>query len=312
MQETLKIETIADDPLLITIRSIGFIGSMALSENLSFAVAFADNCRTENGSLSGGSHMCGEGDALLIKEKQLVWQKKIPRPVHARVSNTGATAVCDIGFGPDLRSNILVFREDGSTAVSQVIEANLMSCAITAGGDFVFFNSAGSPKTEDSVKLFAYILPSGEHAFTVDFLIQELTGAVSDGDKLTVTAEGISYEYSRSGAPLNKLETDLTLFERNLSSGYFASAHRVLSDCLKEAVKDEQRDTLRAAYERLISSDSPSEIKAKAHRDLGEQWLAQGHKAQALAEFRQALRLNSKIGLKRKVAELEKPIERAL
>jgi hypothetical protein len=34
--------------------------------------------------------------------------------------------------------------------------------------------------------------------------------------------------------------------------------------------------------------------------------LAQGDKAQALAEFREALRLNSGIGLKRKVAELEK------
>jgi hypothetical protein len=306
MQEPLNIETIAEDPPLIEIRSMDFIGSVAPSENLSFAVAFADSCRTENGSLRGGSRMCGEGDALLIKEKWLVWQKKIPRPVHARVSNTGIAAVCDIGFGPDLRSNILVFREDGSTAVSQVIEANLMSCAMTAGGDFVFFNSLGSSNPEHSVKLFAYVLPSGEHAFTVDFLIQELTGAVSDGDKLTVTAEGISYEYSRSGALLNKLEANLALFDRNLSSGYFASAHRVVSDCLKDVMKDEQRETLRAAYERLISSDSPSEIKAKAHRDLGEQWLAQGDKAQALAEFREALRLNSGIGLKRKVAELEK------
>lgn len=305
-QELLKVETIAEHPLLITIRSLDFIGSLEESQNQTFAVAFADSCRTEDGSLRGGSRLSGEGDVLLLKEKRLVWQKKIPRPSYACVSNTGTAAICDIGFGPDLRSNILVFRQDGTTAVNQVIEANLMSCAITPGGDSVFFNSAGSPTLEDSVKLFAYALPSGEHAFTVDFLIQEITSALSDGDGVRLTAEGIAYRYSWSGALLNKFETDTALFDRNMASGYFASAHRILNDCLKDVSINEQRDQLRAAYARLIESDAPSEIKAKAHRDLGEQSLAQGDKAQALAEFREALRLNSGIGLKRKVAELEK------
>ena len=181
-----------------------------------------------------------------------------------------------------------------------------MSCAVTAGGDFAFFNSAGSPRPEDSVKLFAYALPSGEHAFTVDFLIQELSDVVKDGDKLTVTAEGISYQYSRSGVLLNKRETDIALFDRNMKSGYFASAYRVLCDCLRDALTDEQRGQLRAAYGRLIASDAPSDTKANAHRDLGQQWLAQGEKPQALAEFREALSLNPKVGLKKKIAELEK------
>lgn len=308
-QEPLSIETIAEDPLLIEIRSMDFIGSISFSENLAFAVAYADSCRVEDGSLHGGSRPSGEGDVLLLKEKRLVWQKKIPRPSYVCVSNTGIAAICDIGFGPDLRSNILVFRQDGTTAVNQAIEANLMSCAMTAGGDFVFFNSLASSNPEHSVKLFAYALPSGEHAFTVDFLIQELTGVVSDGYKLTVTAEGISYEYSRSGALLNNAETVVALFDRNMKAGYFASAHRILNDCLKDVSIDEQRGQLRAAYARLIESDAPSDIKAKARRDLGEQWLAQGDKAKALAEFLEALRLNPKIGLKRKAAELEKQLE---
>jgi hypothetical protein len=305
-QEALKIETIAEDPLLVTIRSIDFVGSIILSENMSFAVAYADSCRTVDGSLHGGSRLSGEGDVLLLKDKRLVWQKKIPRPLQACVSNTGVAAVCDIGFGPNLQSNILVFRQDGSAAVNQVIEANLMSCAVTPGGDFVFFNSAGSPKSEDSVKLFAYALPSGEHAFTVDFLIQELSRAVTEGDKLTVTAEGISYQYSRSGVLLNKFETDIALFGRTMTSGYFASANRILTGCLKAVMTGEQRRQLKAAYDRLIASDAPTDIQAKARRDLGEERLAQGDKMQALVEFREALKLNPKIGLKRKIAELEK------
>ena len=116
MQEPLNIEVIAEDPLLVTIRSIDFTGSMAFSENMSFAVACADNCRAADGTFHGGSRLSGEGDVLLLKDRRLVWQKKIPRPLRACVSNTGIAAVCDIGFGPDLRSNILVFRQDGSAA----------------------------------------------------------------------------------------------------------------------------------------------------------------------------------------------------
>src|SRR5438270_3767090 len=105
-QGPLKVETIAEHPLLITIRSLDFIGSLEESQNQTFAVAFADNCRTQDGSLCGGSRLSGEGEVLLLKEKWLVWQKKIPRPFYACVSNTGIAAICDIGFGQDLRSNI--------------------------------------------------------------------------------------------------------------------------------------------------------------------------------------------------------------
>jgi hypothetical protein len=51
-----------------------FIGSISFSENLAFAVAYADSCRAEDGSLHGGSRPSGEGDVLLLKEKRLVWQ----------------------------------------------------------------------------------------------------------------------------------------------------------------------------------------------------------------------------------------------
>jgi tetratricopeptide (TPR) repeat protein len=235
-----------------------------------------------------------------------VWQKKVPRPIAAVVSNIGAAAICDIGFGPDLRSSLLVFRQDGSTAVNQVIEANLMSCAITPDGDFALFNSLASPNHEHSVKLFAYSLPSGERAFTVDFLIQVLAGAVVDGDKVTVIAEGITYQYLRSGALLNKFETNIALFDRMMAAGYFASAHRTLNDSTKEELQSEQRRRLRAAYERLIASDITLDIKAKARRDIGELCLADRDHMQALREFREALKLNPKIGLKRKLANIEK------
>ena len=305
-QEPLRIETIASDPLLVTIRSIDFTGAISFSENLSFAVAYSDSCRTADGSLIGGARLSGEGDVLLLKRNLLMWRKKIPRPIKACVSSTGMAAICDIGFGPELRSNILAFRDDGSTAVNETIEANLLSCAITASGDFALFNSAGSPNSQDSVKLFAYTLPSGECSFRVDFFIQELTGAFFDGNKLTVIAEGMKYEYSPSGALLNKFETEMAWFNREISSQYFASAHRILNNCLRDTIKDQERAQLRAAYDRLISSDAPSDVRAKAHRDLGEQLLAQGENVQALAAFREALSLNPRIGLKRRVAELER------
>ena len=304
--EPLKVEVIAEHPLLITIRSLDFIGSMEESENNTFAVAFADNCRTEDRGLRAGSRLSGEGEVLLLSEKRLVWRKKIPRPIAAAVSNTGDAAICDIGFGPDLRSSLLVFRQDGSTAVNQVIEANLMSCAIAPDGDFVLFNSLASPNSEHSFKLFAYALPSGEHAFKVEFFTQELTGAVVDGDKVTVKAEGITYQYSRSGALLNKFETHIALFDRNMALGYFLNAHRVLNDSMKEELQSEQRRRLRAAYERLIASDITLNTKAKARRDVGELCLADGDHMQAVREFREALKLNPKIGLKRKLANIEK------
>jgi hypothetical protein len=260
--------------------------------------------------LRGGSRTSGCGDVLLIRNNQLVWQKKIPRPIQACVSNNGIVGICDIGFGPDLQSNIVVLRLDGSMAVNRMIGANLLSCASTPSGDVIFFNSAGSPTSEDSVKLFAFSLPTGNPIFVVDFVIQELHSAFSSTDQFSVIADGITYQYSRSGELMNKFQTEIALFDRNMSARYFATAHHVLEGCMKGELQADQHGQLKAAYEKLSRSDAMPDVKAKAHRDLGELCLADGDKVRALAEFREALKLNPKIGLKRKLAEIEQNMPR--
>lgn len=311
ISKPLEIVVIAEDPLLVDIPDLGFLGGMSFSDSKEFAVAYGDSCKTEGG-WRAGARDSGEGDVLLLNGGHLLWRKKIPRPFTVAISDKGDVLICDVGFGARLNSTMWVFGANGAIVVRQPIEANLLSCAVTPGGDYGFFNSAASDNENHSCKLFTYSIASGAAMFIVDFPITTLEKAASGCGMVVITADGIPYQYSLQGKLLNRVETDLLLFEKAIAAQWFPSAYFIVNRSMSAPeLTPENRALLLNAYERLAASDAPPEYRAKCQREIGQEHLSRGEKELAVARFREALKLNPKIGLKRKLAELEKKLSGA-
>ncbi len=202
---------------------------------------------------------------------------------------------------------MLIFGPTGTKRVTETINAKLFSCVVTYDGSFAAFNSCGSAVGSDSSKLFLYSVPSATRIFAAEFPIVRLDSLAATAGEISATAEGVTYRYSSKGFLLNQTEITRILFERAMASGNYVKAHFTL-DKLKSSSSETADDFLFDGLTRLVSTDAPPEYRAKCLRRLGEMCLSDGQRHEAAERFRQALSLNPKIRLKRKLADLEKQI----
>ena len=115
------------------------------------------------------------------------------------------------------------------------------------------------------------------------------------------------YRFSLAGELLNALEIEGKVLDRAMESGQYTTAYYLLDGRAKAGtLPDAQRAFLQGRFTRLTASSAPPEYRAKCFKYLGELALMAGDKKQAAGHFRAALELNPKIGLKRRLAELEK------
>lgn len=212
------------------------------------------------------------------------------RPNSAVVNDGGYAAVADWLSSDKLDGALAFVRPDGMTTARHEFKLNLGCLSMSHDGISVFLTTAAS---DDSyAKLFCFRLNDGR-------LVWEKL-APKPGASITVVPEEgaimVGTPYQDCGMPfLLKVKYDGEVIAQSPDSGYqamdWAEKARAAGDTV-EALR-----LLRIACGVDISESQ----KARAYRVVGEIAEAEGRYLEALDSYRVAMKLNPKIGLKRKL-----------
>lgn len=298
---------------LVDVSELSLIGQASFSPSMAYCAVSADNCRNVEGQLRSGSRESGKGRVALIHNNECLWVLGIPRPIKAAVSNRGDVLICSREFGSERRGTIWFLNKMGAVIRKEDIRANTLDCAISSDGNYACFSSAGSDFEPHSFKIFVHFLPLATPAFKAGFPEIKIDSVSLTKEGLRISSGEYDYEYSLLGTLLNPFAIEKKKFTSFIKTGHSASAYYLLEKVLAHTglgdLQEEARKFLLYGY-RLIFDAETFEVayRAKSARRIGEILFSLGDRMQTAVWFRNALALNSNIGLKARLSAIEKPL----
>lgn len=252
----------------------------------------------------GGHREEGEGRYVLLDVKNnAVVDGRMPRPNNGVVADNGTFCLEDWHCGSTLSGTFHVFTAQGLPIITKVLTANILQSGISRNGLLAYCLTANSP-TEDGRKLALYDLKEGVELFAVTPRRgYERIGFDEQRLELVVKAVGGGeYRYGADGALLDEEGADRAL----LNSTNYVDVILTAETMLKDGSGDVELQKVVAALIRaraLGADDNPGwkatalKVQGLAHEGLGEV-------SEAIGCYGQALSLNPKIGVKRKMNAL--------
>lgn len=300
----------------LEISNIGFFGQFKKSGSGEWIVAWHDMHLTKK---SDGGQEKKSGSYLLYNSKinkVIMWSQDIMRPQRGSISDTGIFLIEDwsdehISGRYELKSSVHVFSQDGKKLITRIFSANLFNSKISPNGKFAICQTCNSP-SEDGNKLTLLDIENKKELFSIDSEIGWGEDYKFDEGNRELIIEIKNVGWFRYGFDGKFLDYDKFSAGRLNSACYveiILEAQNILS---RDDVNDE------AAREIISSIDKAISIGAKENRS----WYPQALKAkgmayeqlgninEALKYFEEALLVDTKIGLKRKITSLKKKINR--
>lgn len=289
---------------MLRIKSIDFFGPYSESSDGKYLIA----CQDCDPSRSvGGYRTDGNGRFILVESGKVLFSKECQRPNDGIVSNNGTVIVCDWLFGDDLGSKLLAYDVDGQQILEHRFSANAYSNGISADGQFAVVQLCSSDASDGNT-LYLFDL----HKRKILSSFKPETGSAN------------SYEFDTNFKILSLCYSNGRTYQYTFNGEFLASA-RYQTERIEDAsatelviiVQEKLRepdsaglDTSLSLLERAYSkglSDYPDYL-ALAHRLRGELYEAAGDAYNAIEAYRDALAINSKIGVKKKLSKLEKQL----
>lgn len=292
---------------LIRIPSVGFFGQFKKSPSGEWIVGWSDN---DSEGSSGGNRESGQGRYILYNtiEKKLVLQGKLERPNSADVANNGSFSVEDWHFGSELSGTFYVFSCSGDELVRRSFSANILNSAISKNGQLAVCQTANAHSGNDGNLLVGFRIRDGDEVFATN----PFTGWAEsyefdeEGSKFGVVIKGVgTFFYDSDGTLLEQKEFDLArLRSKRYEISLTASQEIVKSD---QSSPEQVEEALNASVKAIQSGAGDSDYwKAIAWKVNGFANERLGNDEEALAAFDSALKLNSKIGVKRNANTIRK------
>lgn len=291
----------------LRIRDINFYGRFHKSDNGIFMVACQDSDYRDG--RRGGFRNDGMGRIVLLKNKKFLWSKDFERPHDAMVSNQGFIAINDWLFGEGLKGKFYLINQSGEIILEDKFAANMMNLGITQDSKLAWTTTAASDNS-DSNQLFLYDISASKRLFKRNSLYGEIEKSAFQDDFIEfTTTQDIYYKFSQKGEFINESGVQNQIEEQKLNSKDRWAVHSIAKqkinvyeseeldkeECLKIIQKLEELDT-----------DTKDNSLAKTFRYKGELKLMLERKEEALLDFEKALKLDSKVGIKRKTKKLRK------
>jgi hypothetical protein len=286
----------------ITIHSIGYHGLVTRSPAKTWVLSWKDS--TPDGT-RGGCRDSGEGRYVLVDVESNVVRvdARMPRPNNGSVADNGTFCLEDWHFGSTLSATFHVFSAQGTPIITKELSANILDSGISRSGRLAFCTTANSP-TEDTHKLFLFDLKEGRQLFAVtparacerfefDESAQQLVAKVAGGGE---------YRYGTDGDLVDEGAGDVAL----LGSTSYSEVILTAESMLKGKPGFAELESILAALIRargLGAGDNPAwkptalKVQGLAHEALGQA-------REAIGCYKEALRLNPKIGVKRRLDAL--------
>ncbi|HUT17416.1 MAG TPA: hypothetical protein VMW84_03870 [Acidobacteriota bacterium] len=285
----------------VSVDSTHFFGPYSESENGKFLVAWSDTDREKG---IGGFRERGEGSYILAEDTVVVISGRLQRPNDGKVANNGTFIINDWMFGEGLKGTFYAFDKLGNQLVQHRFTANLFNNGIAEDGRFAVCQCANSD-TEDGRILAFFDLVKG----ILLWKIYPITGWADsyrfDPEKKELILryrEKGEYRYTFAGQFVDKEKWEVERVN-------FASAFE-LSLIAKERFKEKYHSLNEADAQEILLlleralnkglDEYPNE-KAAVYRTIGEVKESLGTIPDAIHYYEMALKLNPKVGIKRRL-----------
>lgn len=286
---------------LVSIDALDFIGHQAVSPNRRYRLIWAD--RTPDGS-RGGYRSEGHGSWSLLLDDRIVTTGSLERPQEGCVADNGTVILHDWMFGEGLKGRFVAFAPDGTQLVTQQFAANLMSNSLSPDGQFAICQTANAPGSADSCRYMLFDLAAGremarwevetgwaEH-YEWDCEDRRVYLCMKDGERACYDFTGTMVE--REAWQLRRIGAgDLNVIQSVLVATS-ANDHPFRSEII--------------AGLGVAARDGEVWQQARAYRLLGELHEQAGEIVQAVKAYDDALTIDPKVGVARRVEQLRKTL----
>jgi hypothetical protein len=292
----------------MNVRSIGYGGLYRLSKSKKWAISWRDS---DPGAQRGGHRESGLGEFVLadLPGDVVFVHGKMQRPNNGSVADNGSFSLEDWYFGNTLSGTFSVFDNTGRPIVTKELTANILDSGISRNGTLAYCTTANS-KTEHGYKVFLFDLEAGEELFCVTPQTGGMESYAFDEDKKLLIADvkGVGkFRYDRDGNFVDAGNLD----KANLGSSAYSRVIRAAEKILDEpgVSQARAREALGAVIRaRSLGADAipawaPNALKVQglAHEVLDEP-------LEAIKVYEEAIVLNPKIGVKRRLDALKKRV----
>ncbi len=284
---------------LVSIDALDFFGHQAVSPNKRYRLIWAD--RTPDGR-QGGSPIEGHGSWLLLLDDRVVAKGRLERPQEGCVADNGTAILHDWLFGEGLQGRFVAFAPDGRQLIEQQFAANLMSNGVSPDGRFAICQTANSPGSDDSCRYILFDLTAGNEMarwevetgwaerYEWDCEDRQVYLCMKDGERVGYHFNGDmvgreAWQLRRIGAG------DLPVI-RTLLAGTSGNDQLLRSEII--------------AGLGVAARDGEIWQQAQAFRLLGELHEQAGELAEAVKAYDDALTIDPKVGVARRVEQLRK------
>ncbi|MFJ2452602.1 tetratricopeptide repeat protein [Pseudomonas protegens] len=297
------------DKHFLRIESLDFSGVYQLSKSKKWAIAWRDS---DPSAGRGGHRESGLGAYVLadVSSGTVAYHGSMPRPNNGHVCDTGVFCLEDWHFGSTLSGTFSVFDPSGSVILAKELTANIFTSGISKHGKYAFCATANSP-TDHGNKVFLFDLVNRVEMYSVtpvagwpdSYEVDEGTGEL-----MALFKDMGSFRYSVHGQFMDADQ----LGDANLNSSHYdriiLAAEKILGEVdlteerIQEVLTAVQRARSLGADENPAWKPTALKVQGLAHEQLGQY-------PEAVQVYEEALALNPKIGVKRRLASVSKRIK---
>lgn len=305
-QKVGRIQSVSINDLIFSIDSIQFMGIHSKSYSGEWIIAWDDS----DGGGRGGNRADGNGQYILYdctNNEIVVNDNKLQRPMKGSVADNGFFCFEDWMFGNDLSGVFYIFSPTGVVMLTKKFTANLFNSAISQNGRFAACHTS-SGYTDDSNRLVFFDVINSCEIFSIQTDIERPEAYEFDEEnrELIVGLKDLGkFRYSESGEFIDVQKYK----DAKLNSINDFTAIREAEELLKNPSLSVEK--VREILSVIISAKPRvgkfhSDWKATALKLQGLAHEKLGEDLKAIKAYEEAISLNPKVGVKRKMGALKK------
>lgn len=294
----------SENPNIAALKNSGFRGNHSESPDKRFLIGWID------GDLDVeliGSRKTGNGKFIVIENGEIILQGEAERPNDCKIANNGTFIINDWLFSDELNGIFYAYDKAGKKLVSQHFSANLKTNCISNDGRFAACDLANS-NSKDSGLLAVFDLQKG--ALIIRIYPEDDAGSllsISSVDKtITFDYQNLGkFRYNFDGVFIDKEKLQQARIEKG---SVFDLLEKVKNT--KEIDEDTAKEIVVLLNRALAKGfdEYPKTHKAQAYRCIGEIYEAIENISGAAKNYELALKIDPKIGIKRRLSLLKKQI----
>jgi tetratricopeptide (TPR) repeat protein len=276
----------------------GLYGSEEYSPNREYGIIYCDGY--------GDGEKWKKGTIALFKGEELLFKKKIQRPNDCHVSNDGFIICCDWLNTDKLAGKVFLFNTNGDEIFSKKTTANLGISAISSDSKIALFETYNSD-TKDSNQLFLIDIEQKNIFNKFDRPPHPFINAEIKTEEQRIKLfdnKGVIFEIDYSGSQTNSKEyEEMVLLKASLYDKLWLFENKDLQQRLAD---ERYIDILRKALDDRDCCHSFG--KEKIFKKIGDYYEGLNQFAEAIDNWKRAIEINPKVGVKRKIELLTKKI----